>query len=604
VTASASGNVVDVSWQPSTDDTGVAGYDVHRSTASGFTPDASNRLVRTAATTYRDSGLTAGTYHYKVVAVDAAGNASPPSNQSSATIAAAPAGLVAAYSFDQGNGTSVTDSAGTNNGTVDGATWTTAGKYGSALSFDGVNDWVTVADAASLDVTRLTLEAWVRPTALGGMWRTVAFKEQPGGMVYALYAGQGTGVPVGQVNIGGERNALGPALALNTWSHLATTFDGSALRLYVNGALAGTTTVAGSISASAGALRLGGNAVWSEWFAGQIDEVRVYDRALTESEIQTDMQTRVGGSPPPTDTETPTAPPGLMASATPGTVDLAWQAATDNVGVTAYDVHRSVTSGFTPDVGNKLARVTTTSYRDSGLAAGTYYYSVVAVDAAGNASPPSAQISATVPAAPSGLVAAYSFNEGQGTSVADRSGGTNTGTLSGATWTTAGKYGSALSFDGVNDWVTVADSASLDVTRLTLEAWVRPTALGGMWRTVAFKEQPGGMVYALYAGQGTGVPVGQVNIGGERNALGAGLALNTWSHLAVTYDGAALRLYVNGALAGTTSVAGNIPASTGPLRLGGNSVWAEWFAGQIDEVRVYNRALSQSEIQADLSRPI
>ena len=73
------------------------------------------------------------------------------------------------------------------------------------------------------------------------------------------------------------------------------------------------------------------------------------------------------------------------------------------------------------------------------------------------------------------------------------------------------------------------------------------------------------------------------------------LPLNTWSHLATTYDGTTLRLYVNGALAGSSTIAGSIPASTGPLRLGGNAIWGEWFSGEIDDVRVYNRALSATE---------
>ena len=81
---------------------------------------------------------------------------------------------------------------------------------------------------------------------------------------------------------------------------------------------------------------------------------------------------------------------------------------------------------------------------------------------------------AAAPAAVNGLVGAYSFDAGSGTSAADSSGSANTGTLSGATWA-AGKNGNALSFDGVNDWVTIADSASLDLTSgMTLEAWVKP----------------------------------------------------------------------------------------------------------------------------------
>jgi hypothetical protein len=122
---------------------------------------------------------------------------------------------------------------------------------------------------------------------------------------------------------------------------------------------------------------------------------------------------------------------------------------------------------------------------------------------------------------------------------------------------------------------------------------------------VLFKEQPSGMVYSLYANRANGRPVGQVNIGGERNVSGpAPLPLNTWSHLAVTYDGSQLRLYVNGALVATKAQGGTIPVSAGPLRIGGNSIWGEWFKGAIDEVRVYDRAVTPDEILADMASPV
>ena len=201
-----------------------------------------------------------------------------------------------------------------------------------------------------------------------------------------------------------------------------------------------------------------------------------------------------------------------------------------------------------------------------------------------------------------GLVAAYSFDAGSGSLVADASGKGNDGAVSGATWTTSGKNKGALSFDGVNDWVTVADTASLDLsTGMTVEAWVRPAALGG-WRTVAAKERSGGIVYALHASQDASRPVGQVDIDGEQDAVGpSSLTLNAWSHLAVTYDGTSVRLYVNGGIADTSTYAGSIPASTGPLRLGGNAIWQEWFSGDLDDVRVYNRALSAGEVQSDMN---
>jgi hypothetical protein len=205
-----------------------------------------------------------------------------------------------------------------------------------------------------------------------------------------------------------------------------------------------------------------------------------------------------------------------------------------------------------------------------------------------------------------GLVAAYAFNEGAGTSVGDASGNAHTGTVTGATWTTAGRFGNALSFDGTNDWVTVADAADLDLTTgMTLEAWVYPTALSG-WRTVVLKETTGGLAYALYAHDNAPRPATTVNTGGaDLSAIGgAALPLNTWTHLAATYNGTTLRLYVNGAEVGSLAVSGSLLASASPLRFGGNAVWGEYFAGRIDEVRIYNRALSATEIGADMNTPV
>ncbi len=213
-------------------------------------------------------------------------------------------------------------------------------------------------------------------------------------------------------------------------------------------------------------------------------------------------------------------------------------------------------------------------------------------------------------APPTGLVAAYSFNEASGTTVADSSGSNQTGTISGATRVTTGKFGGALSFDGVNDWVTVNDSATLDLTTgMTLEAWVNPASLGTAWRNVLIKERPNGEIYNLYAHTDLNRPVVYVTRASAPTqpleAQGtAAIPLNTWTHLATTYDGTTLRLYVNGTQVGTRAVSGAMLTSTGALRIGGNAVWGEYFAGLIDEVRIYNRALTAAEILGDSTRPI
>ncbi len=205
-----------------------------------------------------------------------------------------------------------------------------------------------------------------------------------------------------------------------------------------------------------------------------------------------------------------------------------------------------------------------------------------------------------------GLVLGYGFDEPSGTTVTDSSPVKNEGTLIGATRTTSGKYGGALSFNGTSNRVDVPDSASLDLTNaMTLEAWVRPSANGG-WRTAILKERGGaGHVYALYASDGIG-PTGEAFIGNAYSGApaGTGLPLNTWSHIASTYDGTTLRLYVNGTQVASKGVEGAMTPTTSPLRIGGNAIWGEYFAGQIDEVRIYNRALSATEIQGDQNAPV
>ena len=204
----------------------------------------------------------------------------------------------------------------------------------------------------------------------------------------------------------------------------------------------------------------------------------------------------------------------------------------------------------------------------------------------------------------SGLVAAYGFSEGSGSTVTDVSGNGNTGHLQGATWTTSGKYGSALVFNG-SALVTINDSASLHLsTGMTLEAWVKPSTVSNAWRDVIYK---GNDAYFLEGTSTTNsVPAGGATVGSADTVIygSSALAANTWAHLALTYGGSAIRLYVNGVQVSIHWVSGTIMTSTNPLQIGGDSLWGQHFNGTIDEVRVYNVALTESQIQSDMNTPV
>ncbi|WP_431919840.1 LamG-like jellyroll fold domain-containing protein, partial [Nonomuraea jabiensis] len=176
------------------------------------------------------------------------------------------------------------------------------------------------------------------------------------------------------------------------WSHLALTYNGTYLRLFVNGQQVAQTPFSDSLYDDGSPLRIGGNQMWREYFTGLIDEVRVYNRAQTAAEIQTDMNTPLG-QPQQPDVQAPTAPSSLTATGGPNSASLTWTAVTDNVGVTGYMIHRSTTPRFTPSGANLVGSAQDTSFLDSGLAAGTYYYKVRAVDAAGNVGPASGESS-------------------------------------------------------------------------------------------------------------------------------------------------------------------------------------------------------------------
>jgi hypothetical protein len=203
------------------------------------------------------------------------------------------------------------------------------------------------------------------------------------------------------------------------------------------------------------------------------------------------------------------------------------------------------------------------------------------------------------------LVAAYNFNEGSGTIVTDASGDNNTGTISGATWTTAGKFGSALVFNGTNAKVTIPDAPSLRLTTaMTLEAWVFPTATPTGWRAVIDKNVDG--YYLMASSDRSNRPaVGGTFTAGNQSTFGpVTLAVNTWTHLAATFDGATVRLYVNGVQVASQTQTTPLKPTTGTLQIGADSYTGENFAGRIDDVRIYNQVLSPSEIKADMVTPV
>ena len=195
-----------------------------------------------------------------------------------------------------------------------------------------------------------------------------------------------------------------------------------------------------------------------------------------------------------------------------------------------------------------------------------------------------------------GSVLWMDFNQCQ---AIDLSGHENNGTIYGAQCV-PGRSGKALSFDGVDDYVKVPNSESLNITdAITIVAWVYPTNLDEGFHVIAQKRAGAGRGYALWF-YSNDLSFGVETASGWQYACVAGIGeLNKWQHAAGTFNSATGELVIckDGVCYEFSKTAEKIIPGTDNLYVGSNDGATYFFNGLIDEVRIYNRALSEEEIK-------
>lgn len=201
-------------------------------------------------------------------------------------------GAVGYWKFDEGygtvannsgsggsslNGTLTPGAGGTN--TTAAAMWDNAGKYGKAMEFDGTDDYVQIPDSSALDITNITISAWIKATTLGGR------------IIDKITVGETDGYLMDTYNskiriCANTCPSSNTTLSTGTWLHITLTFDGTTTKFYLNGSPDGSSTSIISISTNALNLRFGADQNGTSLFSGLIDDVRVYNYALTPLQIK------------------------------------------------------------------------------------------------------------------------------------------------------------------------------------------------------------------------------------------------------------------------------------------------------------------------------
>ena len=520
-----------------------------------------------------------------------------------------PAGLVGWW---RGEG-NAQDAASGNNGVFSGAAAFAPGEVGQAFRFDGVTSAVTVPASSGLAVQSFTIEAWIEPfdTSLPrpiveygasngedsplDLWYNWTATGAVPGALYGIIRSPGN-VPYLQINSAG---GLVPSYQ---WSHVAFSYDAASrlALLYVNGSVVASNSSPVALQpqtdvpVNLGYRPEGSGDLWGgRRYSGLLDEVSIYRRALAAAEIQSLYAAGRAGKclraiPPSILVQPASQTVAVGQSATfsvtaAGLPPLSYQWRFNNAPLAgATNAILTLLGVQTANAGNYAVWVSNVG----GLVLSSNA-ALTVIPGTSNCVPP-----------PAGLV---SWWRAEGNAQDAR--GANSGTLMNGTSFGPGMAGTAFDFSGVNQFVSVANAPSLNPTNaLTLETWVYPTgppASDGMviWaKDDASLHREYLLVLASVGGQWVfrphvGAPTGFFFFNGRTP-----VQLNTWYHVAVTYDGSTLRLYVNGNLDGSLPVTGPIITTAQPFLIGGIPGGPWYFTGRIDELSLYNRALSAGEI--------
>jgi type II secretory pathway pseudopilin PulG len=327
---------------------------------------------------------------------------------------------------------------------------------------------------------------------------------------------------------------------------------------------------------------------YNTFFEGKLDEIRIYNRALSSAEISTLYQDNI----PPADITAPEITEFVVpVFSYSKTVPITTFTATDNIYVTGYKITESNTPP-SPDTIGWTATATTTYTFGSGGSKTLYAW---VKDAGGNVSSSASDSVMII----DGLVSHWTF-----TGNANDIWGSNNGTVTGATLTTGvdGLTNTAYSFDGTGDYIDLGTNGITGNSAFTLSAWIKPDVVNKYSGAISIGSSGGGL--SAYIGTVATAQAGTSNsIGGGiygPNNFGTGITtINNWSFVVMTYSGGVngtLKIYVDNVEKVSQTVHPNLSSATSKIgRIGTDTLYD--FDGIIDEVQIFNQALTSEQIQ-------
>ncbi len=585
----------------------------------------------------------------------------------------------------------VTDSSGSNhNGTTNGGANTIAeGKFGRAGDFDGTNDYISVPNSSAINPsTAITVELWAKSdTATWNSSYMLASKRNS--YILGPISG-GTEMRFYIYSSGAWRYAsYTPSISITEWHHYAGTFDGTNIRLFIDGVQVGVTSYSGTISSDTGPLSIGRDDGQTRYFDGKMDDVAVYSRALGVTEITAhynqvispDSRSYIDTGLDPSETytyrmksyksatcswetgysgsgsaETTIIGPSDLIATTLNTtqINIEWK---DNTAFeTGFILERCLGASCDFSSPDKTYNVgpSLTAFSDTEVCEGqTYRYRIRADrnvaplwQSDWNDTPATAATPSISASAPDSLTAtaisesetdivwtSNSFDEtgfsierctgslcsdylevatvepltgallllamdeaiwtGASNEIIDTSGQGFHGTAyNGVTTIAEGYYGRAGSFDGANDFVETdlfIDQSS-GSAGVTMEAWVYPTSISSGKHQLISTDN-GGFDWSLLRNEGTWT----VYNGSAEFSTGLSVDLNEWQHVAVVFKSPGVTFYKNGYEVVSNATI-SYDSNDASIVIGRRAYGSENFAGRIDEVGVYDRQLSASEI--------